>query len=71
MGYISHKDIYYNTHVFRSKAVMQCTSKQIESVTTEYVYYSQALKQVYLWDTAPQHAYKNKRKDFPLVVVES
>ena len=37
-----------------------------KSNTTDYNYYVQALKQVYLEDTAPQHAYKNNRKKNPL-----
>ena len=52
---------------------MQCTSKQIESVTTEYEQCTRTVTYTVSTyrDTAPQHAYKNKRKDLPLVVVES
>jgi len=64
-GYISHKDIYYYVHVCTARQSCNIQARK-QKQYDRICYYLQALIQVYLQDTAPQHAYKNKRKDLPI-----
>ena len=63
-GYISHKHIYYYLHIYRqgSHARMDRQSKEKQHDRLRARMYMH-LDRVYLIDTAPQHALKNKGKD--------
>ena len=61
--------IYTRIHQQGSHAMYKATNRKAIRPNTSNVH-AQSLMQFLLKDTAPQHAYKNKRKDLPLVVVE-
>ena len=69
MGYIAHKDIYYNKHVFTSKGSHAMYRQEIENVTTEYeqgsIYRHSHLHSFYLWTR--RHSSHTKQKEDPLI----